>query len=61
MTDAWARYVRSAGKDLDWFKRDEVHANERGEQVIGRILGAHLTPLSPAKSPTIGSDPRDVA
>jgi hypothetical protein len=49
MTDAWTRYVRSTGKDLSWFKRDEVHANERGEQVIGRILAAHLAPPLPGK------------
>ena len=49
MTDAWARYVRGSGKDLNWFKRDEVHANERGEQVIGRILAAHLSPPLSAK------------
>jgi lysophospholipase L1-like esterase len=49
MTDAWARYVRSTGEDVTWFKRDEVHTNERGEQVIGRILAAHLAPPLPGK------------
>ena len=54
MTDAWGRYVRASGKDLNWFKRDEVHANERGEQVIGRILAAHLAP------PCRGSDRQSI-
>ncbi len=49
MTEAWGCYVRGSGKDLNWFKRDEVHANERGEQVIGRILAAHLAPPLPGK------------
>lgn len=49
MTAAWGRYVRTSGKPIDWFKRDVVHANERGEQVLGRILAAHLAPPLPAK------------
>ena len=40
---AWGRYVRESGKDLDWFKRDPIHANERGEQILGRILDQYLT------------------
>ena len=44
MTAHWGRYVRESGKELDWFKRDAVHANERGEQILGRILAAHLAP-----------------
>jgi hypothetical protein len=49
MTDDWGRYVRGSGKDLHWFKRDEVHANERGEKIIGRTLAAHLAPPLPGK------------
>jgi acetyl esterase/lipase len=40
----WGKYVREAGKELDWWKRDPVHANERGEQILGRILLEHLSP-----------------
>ena len=47
MTAHWGRYVRESGKQLDWFKRDPVHANERGEQILGRILAAHLAPPVP--------------
>ena len=43
MTLAWGEYVRASGKPTDWFKRDAVHANDRGEQVVGRILAAYLT------------------
>lgn len=46
MRAAWADYIRQSDKPLDWFKRDVVHANERGEQVIGRILFRYLTPES---------------
>lgn len=44
MTAHWGRYIREAGKDLDWFQRDPVHANERGEQILGRILARYLSP-----------------
>jgi lysophospholipase L1-like esterase len=44
MTAAWGDYIRASGKPTDWFKRDVVHANDRGEQIVGRILAAHLGP-----------------
>ena len=43
MEAAWAGYVRESGKDLDWFKRDPIHANERGEQILGHILDSYFT------------------
>ena len=44
MSAAWGRYVRGSGHEIAWFKRDVVHANERGEQILGSILAAYLTP-----------------
>jgi hypothetical protein len=44
MEFAWASYIRQSGRDLDWFKRDPIHANERGEQILGHILARYLTP-----------------
>lgn len=44
MTAHWGRYIRASGHELDWFKRDPIHANARGEQILGRILAAHLAP-----------------
>ena len=41
----WAEYIRESDKNLDWFKRDVVHANERGEQILGRILAQYLSPV----------------
>lgn len=46
---AWGRYIRGCGKELDWFKRDAIHANERGEQILGRILAAYLSPAKRSK------------
>lgn len=43
MRGPWGQYIRNSGKQLDWFKRDVVHANERGEQIIGRILARYLS------------------
>jgi hypothetical protein len=42
MEAAWAGYIRSSGQDLDWFKRDPIHANERGEQILGHILESYF-------------------
>lgn len=38
LQQAWGRYVRGSGQPVGLFKRDVVHANERGEQILGRIL-----------------------
>lgn len=45
MTAPWGAYIRKSGKPLDYFKRDIIHANIKGEQIIGRILAAHLSPV----------------
>lgn len=44
MEFAWASYIRQSARDLEWFKRDPIHANERGEQILGHILAGYLTP-----------------
>jgi hypothetical protein len=44
MTGVWWRYVRRSGKDYGWFQRDRVHANERGFQILGRILEKFFAP-----------------
>ena len=44
MRGPWGRYIRECGKPLGWFKRDVVHANGRGFQVLGRILEKYFTP-----------------
>ncbi|MHC4072168.1 MAG: BNR-4 repeat-containing protein [Planctomycetota bacterium] len=50
MEAAWGEYIRQSGKDLEWFKRDSIHANERGEQTLGRILAAYLSPRKVAEA-----------
>ena len=47
MTGAWGRCIRASGQDPNWFKRDPIHANIRGEQILGHILEAHLAPPVP--------------
>ena len=32
------------GKEVGWFMRDPIHANQRGEQVLGRILDRFFAP-----------------
>jgi alpha-L-fucosidase len=43
MDAAWGRYIRQSGRDLEWFKRDPIHANARGEQILGHILANYLS------------------
>ena len=45
----WGRYIRDSGKDLRWSKRDDVHANERGMQILGQLLAGHFIPPVGAK------------
>lgn len=40
----WGNYTQAAGKPVDWFKRDVVHANARGEAVLGRFMTEQLSP-----------------
>ena len=44
LTGVTWRYMLDSGKCYGWFKRDVVHANRRGFQVIGRHLVRYLTP-----------------
>ena len=44
MRGAWGQYIRTCARDLLWFKRDPIHANERGEQILGRILYRYFAP-----------------
>lgn len=38
MTGPWWSYIQESGKYYGWFMGDAVHANERGCQIIGRLL-----------------------
>ncbi len=44
MTGPWGQYIRTCGEDIHWFKRDIVHANARGEAILGRILEKFFAP-----------------
>ena len=44
MTGPWWRYVQDSGKTYGWFQRDQVHANQRGFQILGRILEKFFSP-----------------
>jgi len=44
MTGPWWEYIQSSGYALDSFKRDVVHANDRGRQILGRLLEKFLGP-----------------
>ena len=38
MTGPWWSYIQESGKTYGWFMGDAVHANDRGCQIIGRLL-----------------------
>ena len=41
----WGEYVRSSGKKVEEFKRDVVHANPHGEQILARLLEGYFGPF----------------
>ena len=41
---AWAEYIRGSGRETESFKRDPVHANPQGEQILARILENYFSP-----------------
>ncbi len=43
MKSPWQIYLGASGKPWRWFHRDRVHANDRGKQIIGRILTRYMT------------------
>ena len=40
----WGKYVADSGQEVKWFMRDVVHANAKGEQILGRILEHFFSP-----------------
>ena len=41
---AWGDYIRESGKPASWFKRDDVHANARGQAMLGQFMTEFLSP-----------------
>jgi hypothetical protein len=41
---AWDEYVQSCGRDVEFFRRDGHHANDRGKQIYGRLLARWFMP-----------------
>jgi lysophospholipase L1-like esterase len=44
LTAPWWQYVKDSGKTYGWFRGDAVHANERGSQILARVLEAYFAP-----------------
>jgi lysophospholipase L1-like esterase len=42
----WGKYVVESGEEVTWFMRDPVHANAKGEQILGRILDRYFAPVA---------------
>lgn len=41
---AWHNYLGKSGKPWQWFQRDAVHGDDRGKQIVGRIVEAYFRP-----------------
>jgi hypothetical protein len=44
MATPWHEYLGASKKPYMWFHRDKVHANDRGKQVLARILERYFFP-----------------
>lgn len=42
MRAAWNEYVADSGHDPDFFMRDGIHANDRGKQVMARLIESYF-------------------
>jgi len=40
----WNRYLAASCVPPGWFHRDEIHANDRGKQVLARIMEQFFAP-----------------
>ncbi|MBL8991947.1 MAG: SGNH/GDSL hydrolase family protein [Spirochaetia bacterium] len=39
---AWHEYLATSGKPFQWFQRDLVHADDRGKQVLARLIEGYF-------------------
>lgn len=44
LTGPWWRYVLASGRAYGWFRGDAVHANERGTQILARLMEEYFRP-----------------
>lgn len=44
MMGPWGQYIRESEHAMGSYKRDRIHANDRGKQILGRILEAYFAP-----------------
>lgn len=42
MATVWHNYLGASQKPWQWFHRDSVHGNDRGKQIVGRILASYF-------------------
>ncbi len=44
MTGPWLEYIKASPYAVDSFKRDPIHANQRGMQILGRLMREFFKP-----------------
>lgn len=46
LAQIWHNYLAQSQKPWQWFHRDKVHGNDRGKQIVGRILEKYFSPTT---------------
>jgi hypothetical protein len=43
----WNNYLGNSQKPWQWFNRDPVHGNDRGKQIVGRLMNQYFCSIQP--------------
>ena len=46
LSSTWLDYLEGSGKPYNWFHRDAPHANDRGKQVLARMMAQYFAPVA---------------
>jgi hypothetical protein len=49
LRNPWVDYLDACDRPRNWFHRDETHANDRGKQVVARMIARWLAPVGSAQ------------
>ena len=47
MTGTWHEFVKDSDKGVDFFRRDPLHANHRGQEVLARNIDGYFAAVVP--------------
>ncbi|NCO34047.1 MAG: hypothetical protein AUJ92_17765 [Armatimonadetes bacterium CG2_30_59_28] len=44
LISVWSHYAHACGKPREWLYRDNIHATDRGRQILARVLERYFSP-----------------